>query len=644
MTRSPRRIYLLWLLLLVPTLAVGAGAILLLRREQARVEAGAEAARAAHLAAIVGRTRLVAENMDLLLGDVRDALVGTLRDLPPEGLPDRLAGWPQENPLVRSGFVLASDGGLRIPAPGSEAGREFQQRSQTQLASLHPWQNGTAAPPAPSGSAPQLAAIQVSQPFLTAGPPALSPPPPAALPQLQLSPTAAGLNGFNANSSNLLAPTTNVPALNGAGQNLLQNGGQSQMANGITLNNTANVYPAGANAGNFQSQRKELQVLSKGGFPPTPAAAVERSGWAPLDGGTGATSALVVWFQRGAGAEVRGAELNVGALAAQLADTLPVEFAVGDGYALLDPAGQVQGAKGDVPAGVAPDAIVPLDAALLPGWSAAGFMPAAGSLGAGRPLFVMGSLLTGILVAAILASGSLLLLHARASAAEARRKTSFVANVSHEFKTPLTTIRLYAELLEQGRVRDETRRAGYLRTIGAETQRLVRLVNNVLDFSRLEQGNRQFMREPLDLRAELAAVLDAHAPRIAGAGLRLDRELPAAPLPVTTDRDAFAQIVLNLLENACKYAAEGGEMTVALAHRAGGGAVLRVLDRGPGVPAAHRGRIFEQFHRVDATLTAEKTGAGLGLSIARQLARGLGGDLRHAARADGGAAFILELP
>ena len=124
----------------------------------------------------------------------------------------------------------------------------------------------------------------------------------------------------------------------------------------------------------------------------------------------------------------------------------------------------------------------------------------------------------------------------------------------------------------------------------------------------------------------------------------MHRELQSEPLPATTDRDAFEQIVLNLLDNACKYAGAGGEVTVQLGPQVGASAELRVLDRGPGVPVEHRERIFEKFHRVDDTLTAEKHGAGLGLSIARQLARGLGGELRYEPRPDGGAAFILELP
>jgi signal transduction histidine kinase len=272
------------------------------------------------------------------------------------------------------------------------------------------------------------------------------------------------------------------------------------------------------------------------------------------------------------------------------------------------------------------------------------FLAVPASTRGGAGVFWIGVLLVAIFVAAIVAGGSLLLWQARRSEAEATQKTSFVANVSHEFKTPLTTIRLYSELLEQGRVRDGAQRSEYLRTIGRETQRLARLVNNALDFSRLEQGRKRYAREPLDLGGELTRLLDTHAPRVAEAGLNLQRALPAAPLPLTTDRDAVEQIVINLIDNACKYAAAGGELTVAATAGARGGVEVRVSDRGPGVPFDQRERIFEKFHRVDDALTAEKTGAGLGLSIARQLARGLGGELSFAPSAGGGADFILILP
>jgi signal transduction histidine kinase len=258
--------------------------------------------------------------------------------------------------------------------------------------------------------------------------------------------------------------------------------------------------------------------------------------------------------------------------------------------------------------------------------------------------YFIGLVLTAILVTAILVGGSLLLRQARLSEADAEQKASFVANVSHEFKTPLTTIRLYSELLEQGRVPEGEKRTEYLKTIGRETQRLSRLVNNVLDFSRLEQGRKKYHREPVDLTTALTQLLDAHAPRVSECGLELKRELPVETVSIVTDRDSVEQIVLNLLDNACKYAGTGGEVLVGLKPGAAGGAELKVCDRGPGVPLEHRLRIFEKFHRVDDTLTAEKGGAGLGLSIARQLARGLGGDLSYAERIGGGAAFVLTLP
>ena len=379
----------------------------------------------------------------------------------------------------------------------------------------------------------------------------------------------------------------------------------------------------------MQKARRDVQMLSKvGSYVPRAEAEAkkdetvsgqnegappDRRGWLPWIGD--GRLHLLGWLQPGGTGEIRGVELEFTALVSRMAGTLPAVVTAGEGYALRDDKGRVLHQAGWAPRDAKATARVPLAAELLPGWEVAAFVEGAvspGRISVGGGLFLIGSLLVGIFVVASLAGGSLLLRQAQRSGEEARQKTSFVANVSHEFKTPLTTIRLYAELLEQGRVPSEERRGEYLRTIGRETQRLARLVNNALDFSRLEQGRKKFQCEALDLGAELSRVLDTQLPRFAEAGLALRREIQAAPLPATTDRDAFEQIVLNLLDNACKYAGAGGEVTVQLALLTGGGAELRVLDRGPGVPAEHRERIFEKFHRVDETLTAEKHGAGLG--------------------------------
>jgi signal transduction histidine kinase len=328
----------------------------------------------------------------------------------------------------------------------------------------------------------------------------------------------------------------------------------------------------------------------------------------------------------------------------RLGGVLAGEVGPGEGYALRDDQGRVIHQVGAVPRGAEPVSRLPLATALLPGWEIAAFFGTPYSSSSSGGLLWLGVLLVTLFVIAIVAGGSLLMWQARRSEDEAAQKTSFVANVSHEFKTPLTTIRLYSELLEQGRVRDAAQGNDYLRTIGRETQRLARLVNNALDFSRLEQGRKKYARETIDLAADLGRLLDTHAPRVAEAGMILKRDLPPAPVEAVTDRDAIEQIVLNLIDNACKYAAAGGEVMVSLRRPTSGRVEVRVADRGPGVPLEHREQIFEKFHRVDDALTAEKGGAGLGLSIARQLARGLGGELSFVPREGSGAEFVLTLP
>jgi signal transduction histidine kinase len=252
-------------------------------------------------------------------------------------------------------------------------------------------------------------------------------------------------------------------------------------------------------------------------------------------------------------------------------------------------------------------------------------------------------LLVATFVVAILLGGSLLLWQAHRNQQEARQKTSFVSNVSHELKTPLTTIRMYAEMLAEQRIDDREKQHNYLQTIVRESQRLTRLVNNVLDFSRLEQRRREFSFEEIDLAALLHQILDNQLVRIEEAGMQLTRSIDAAGCQLSSDRDALEQILLNLIDNAIKYAAVGKQITVEFKDEPGQ-CVVRVRDNGPGVPVAHKEQIFAKFHRVDDSLTARQQGSGLGLSIARQLAEALGGSLVFCDDEDGGACFELTLP
>lgn len=354
---------------------------------------------------------------------------------------------------------------------------------------------------------------------------------------------------------------------------------------------------------------------------------------------------LLGWVQGRPDGPVHGAEVEMMVLLAQLVSALPADLPPGEAMALLDGSGRVLHQTGALE--VTPEtpargrvAVGPL----LPHWELAAyaqqpFGPPAGQ----RAFLVLSGLLTATFVIAILAGGALLWREAYRSHREARQKTSFVSNVTHELKTPLTTIRMYAELLSEGRIQDPARRGHYFDTIVAESQRLTRLINNVLDFSRLEQGRRDYHPERLDLGQAVAAVLDTQALRLAQAGMRRERSLPTAPLYVTMDRDALEQVLLNLIDNAIKYAGDGKELEVHVA-QAEAGARVEVLDRGPGVLASAHERVFATFERLDPSLTTRRPGCGLGLTIARKLMRDLGGDVVCRDRPGGGACFAVLLP
>lgn len=584
MLAPSRRIFLYWLLLLLPTLAVGAGALYLLQKEQARLDEQAKAATSLRREAIAARARQIAENVELLLGDVQAGLMTTLMQTTEENPEGWLDAWSGSNPLVKSTFSLAADGRILRPANG-----EAQRWLKAWLAGGAPWRGAKQE----SKESDQVRRERKDT-------------------------------------------TLNVTQAQSVRSSFQEAARQNAVADTAMRKSTAPAAPSAA---------------APAVTAPAVAVQPERSGWTPWRGADGLH--LVGWRQPSFGGVV-GVEVNLATIVARLGELLPRDGDLAEAFAVREAGVERQskvyagasGSAGMRSARLLDTITVPLSTSVLPGWEIVGLVrDDVGGARAGGGFFVIGALLVGIFVVAILAGGGLLLRQARLSEAEAAQKTSFVANVSHEFKTPLTTIRLYAELLEQGRVRDAAQGGDYLRTISRETQRLARLVNNALDFSRLEQGKKKFARETLDLATEVGRLLDTHGPRLAEAGLPLRREWAAIPMPVTTDRDALEQIVLNLLDNAAKYAADGDEVVVALVARgSGGGAELRVKDRGPGVSVEHRERIFEKFHRVDDTLTAEKGGAGLGLSIARQLARGLGGELRYEARQGGGAEFVLELP
>jgi len=231
----------------------------------------------------------------------------------------------------------------------------------------------------------------------------------------------------------------------------------------------------------------------------------------------------------------------------------------------------------------------------------------------------------------------------RAETVLASRRSEFVSAVSHELRTPLTSIRMYADMLKEGWVKDETTAKDYFALISAESERLARLVNNVLDFSRIERGKKTFdMRvgDPAPVVRETAELL---RPYLKEKGFALDLAVPEALPPCSFDRDALTQILVNLMDNAVKYGEGRGTREVRVdAQARDARVVLRVMDRGHGVPTDERERIFLPFHR--GRNAAAAGGSGLGLALVRHYALAHGGRVDVRDRDGGGAEFALAIP
>jgi signal transduction histidine kinase len=235
----------------------------------------------------------------------------------------------------------------------------------------------------------------------------------------------------------------------------------------------------------------------------------------------------------------------------------------------------------------------------------------------------------------------------RSSIAYGQRRSRFASAVTHELRTPLTTFRLYSEMLADGMVTDDDQRAKYLSTLKDESGRLAALVENVLAYARLEEGRATLHRHRMTVGDLLAHHHDTLQRRVDDAKFDLRTDLNgAADVEVLTDREAVGQILLNLVDNACKYARDADDKRIDLRiEREGSAAAFRVRDHGPGVPGDQRELVFLPFRRIVDAGDA-RPGVGLGLALSRGLARDLGGDLRLVDPPDGngGACFVLTVP
>ncbi len=225
----------------------------------------------------------------------------------------------------------------------------------------------------------------------------------------------------------------------------------------------------------------------------------------------------------------------------------------------------------------------------------------------------------------------------------ARLKSDFVANVSHDLKTPLSLIRMFAETLELGRVTDEAARREYYGVITRESERLTRLIDNVLDFSRIEGGRQRYDIFPSAVEPLIQEVLEAFRYPLVQQGFKVDvaiePDLPEVPL----DPAAIKQALANLVDNAIKYSGARRRLTVS-ARRAGAEVRIEVADEGIGIPPAEVQRIFEKFYRVGRSETQGRRGSGVGLALVKHIAEAHGGRVSVSSRHDSGSRFTLHLP
>jgi signal transduction histidine kinase len=225
----------------------------------------------------------------------------------------------------------------------------------------------------------------------------------------------------------------------------------------------------------------------------------------------------------------------------------------------------------------------------------------------------------------------------------AELKSNFVASVSHDLKTPLALIQLFAETLELGRVRTPERAQEYYRIINGESKKLTRLIENILDFSRMEAGLRPYRMEPADLSESVSKVLARMETQFSQGNFAVTPKIEADLPRILADEGAAEQAIENLLANAMKYSGDAKHIEVT-ARRANGHIVVSVTDHGIGISRREQGRIFRKFYRVQRELGGGPQGTGLGLAIVDHTMRGHGGFVRVESEPDQGSTFSLHFP
>lgn len=280
----------------------------------------------------------------------------------------------------------------------------------------------------------------------------------------------------------------------------------------------------------------------------------------------------------------------------------------------------------------------------FPSWKVALFDPDGKSIEqlAGEEKGLYLALFIGIIVVMLI--GIILMVYAVIHESEiSRLKSEFVSNVSHELKTPLALIRMFGETLDSGIVEDENKKREFYNIIRKESERLSHLINNVLDFSRMDAGVKEYSLREADLVEVCRNSLEAYKFQLSDSGFKIESELPANPVKLKMDTDAVSQVLLNLLNNAVKYSDENKYILVRV-WRNSEAAFLSVRDHGVGIAKEELKRIFDKFYRVSTTRTKETRGSGLGLTLAKHIVEAHGGSIEVQSEVGKGSLFMVRFP
>ena len=276
----------------------------------------------------------------------------------------------------------------------------------------------------------------------------------------------------------------------------------------------------------------------------------------------------------------------------------------------------------------------------------AGFMLTVGILilvfGSAAHDYLFGGLILGLVATIVIGTAATLAVLYR-EARVARLQTDFVNKVSHDLRTPLTSIRMFVETMQMGRLEDPTRRAEALGIIAEETTRLSALINRLLDWARMESGKRRYQMQPVAVSDLLDDALAALEPALFQASAEVSCKVEPGLPRVMADRAAMVDALVNLLHNAHKYTGEQKRIAVTAA-RVDGSVEIAVADNGPGVAPPDQKRIFEKFCRGKDPLDRPIEGSGLGLAMVKHIVEAHGGKVSVISAPGHGATFTVTLP